>query len=51
MEALIKRGLRCKRTKANEWLMPGDEDALAPPDGYIVSFTYFHEHGFMVPPH
>ena len=34
-----------------EWLVPNREDASAPPDGYIVSFTPFHERGLAVPPH
>ena len=51
MVGLIKHGLLRGRTDAAEWLVPGCEDALAPPDGYVVSFTPFHEHGLMVPPH
>ena len=27
------------------------EDAPAPPDGYVISFVLFHEHGLTVPPH
>ena len=34
-----------------EWLMPGHEDALAPPDGYVMSFAPFHECGLMILPH
>ena len=34
-----------------EWLVPGHEIAPMPPDGYVVSFAPFHEHGLMVPPH
>ena len=34
-----------------EWIVPGGEDAPSPPDGYVVSFVPFHEHGFMTPPH
>ena len=34
-----------------EWLVPGHEEVLALSDGYVVSFTLFHEHGLMVPPH
>jgi len=51
MEGLIKRGLLRGRTDAVEWLVPGREDAPAPPDGYVVSFVPFHEHGLMVPRH
>ena len=31
--------------------MPGREDASAPPDIYVVTFTPFHEHRLMDPPH
>ena len=51
MEGLFKRGLLYERTNVVEWLVPGREDALAPPDGYIVSFVLFHERGLAVPPH
>ena len=51
MESLVKRGLLRGRTDAAEWLVPGREDAPTPPDGYVVSFTPFHEHGLMIPPH
>ena len=51
MEGLVKRGLLHGRTDAVEWLMPGREDAPAPPDGYVVSFVPFHERGLVVPPH
>ena len=34
-----------------EWIIPGGEDALSPPDGYIISFVPFHERGFVTPPH
>ena len=51
MEGLVKHGLLCERTDAAEWLMPGREEAPAPPDGYIVSFVLFHERGLIVPPH
>ena len=43
MEGLVKRGLLRGRTDAAEWLVPGREDASAPPDGYIISFAPFHE--------
>ena len=51
MEGLVKHGLLCGRTDAMEWLMPSHEDALAPPDGYVVSFAPFHERRLMIPPH
>jgi len=50
MEGLVKRILR-GRTNAAEWLVPGHEEVLAPLDGYVISFTPFHEHGLMIPPH
>ena len=39
------------RTTTEEWLLPGDEDAPPPPDGYVVSFAHFHERGFATPAH
>ena len=51
MEGLVKRGLLRGRTDAAEWLVPSHEEALAPPDDYVVSFTLFHECGLVVPPH
>ena len=51
MEGFIKRGLLRGRTDVAEWLVPGHEDAPAPPDGYIVSFAPFHKHRLEVPPH
>ena len=51
MEGLIKHGLLRRRTDAAEWLVPGHEDAPAPPNGYIVSFVPFHERRLVVPPH
>jgi hypothetical protein len=50
MESLAKRGLFHMRTEAMEWLIPNSEEALAPPDGYVMSFTPFHERGLMTPP-
>jgi hypothetical protein len=32
-----------------EWCAPSDEQEPAPPAGYVVSFTSFHERGFQVP--
>ena len=34
-----------------EWIIPGGEDALSLPNGYVVSFVPFHERGFATPPH
>ena len=51
MEDLIKRGLLRGRTKAVEWLVPGREEAPAPPNVYNVSFAPFHEHELTIPPH
>ena len=51
MEGLIKRGLLHGRTDAAEWLVPGHEDEPTPPDGYIISFAPFHQHGLVVPPY
>jgi hypothetical protein len=50
MESLIKNGLLPTRTEALEWVKPSDEEVSAPLDGYIVSFTPFHERGLAVPP-
>ena len=49
MEGLILRGLLHARTVAGEWLLPGEEDVPSPLDGYVVSFTHFHERGFATP--
>jgi hypothetical protein len=49
-EALVKCRLLRVRTKANEWIVPGDEEVPMPPDGYVVSFVPFHERGLAVPP-
>ena len=50
-EGLIHRGLLCAWTSAEEWLLSGEEDLPSPPDGYMVSFTHFHECGLMTPTH
>ena len=47
----IKHDLVRGRIDMVEWLMPGCEEVPAPPNGYVVSFTPFHEHGLMIPPH
>ena len=51
MEGLVRHGLLRVRTLAEEWLLPGEEDVLSPPDGYVVSFARFHERGFATPAH
>ena len=51
MEGLFRRGLLCARTSAEEWLLPSEEDLPSPPNGYVVSFAHFHEHGFVTPAH
>ena len=51
MEGLVCRGLLCAWTAAEEWLLPDEEDVPSPPDNYMVSFAYFHEHGFAIPAH
>jgi hypothetical protein len=38
-------------TNAWEWILPDDERVPRPPDGYVVSFVYFHERGLTSPPH
>jgi hypothetical protein len=51
MEGLIKHDLLPTRTKALEWVIPGDEEVPAPPDGYVISFIPFHERGLTASPH
>ena len=51
MEGLIRRDLLHARTMVEEWLLPGEEDVPSSPDGYVVSFTHFHECGFVTPAH
>jgi hypothetical protein len=51
METLITKGLLHGRIEENEWLISGDEDASASPDGYVISFIPFHERRLVVPPH
>jgi hypothetical protein len=51
MEGIIKKGLLCARTAANEWIVPDNEDEPMPPDGYVVSFVPFHERGQAMPLH
>jgi hypothetical protein len=51
LQALVDAGLLCPRSHGSylEWIAPGDEQEPAPPTGYVVSFTPFHERGFGVP--
>ena len=49
LEGLVRRGLLCPRTATEEWRLPGDEDEPSPPEGYVMSFAHFHEHGFAIP--
>ena len=51
MEGLIHRGLLRAWTSTEEWLLPSDEDLLSLPNGYVVSFTHFHERGLATPAH
>ena len=51
LEGLVHRGLIRPLTTAEEWRLPGNEDELSPPKGYVVSFTRFHERGFAIPTH
>jgi hypothetical protein len=51
MGGLVKGGLLRARTTVMEWLVPGGEDAPAPPDGYVVAFMPFLEHGLASPPY
>ena len=49
MEGLVKHGLHGS-TDMMEWLVLDHKD-VPTPDGYIISFTPFHEHRFAIPPH
>lgn len=49
-EGLVRKGLLCEKTAADEWLLPGPEQVPSPPAGYVVSFAHFHERGFASPP-
>lgn len=51
MNSLVKKGLLCPRTEAEEWKIPRDECPPSPPPEYIVSFAPFHERGLAAPPH
>jgi hypothetical protein len=50
MEGLIKKGLLHVRVTGDEWLIPSNEGGPVVPDGYVVSFVYFHERGLASPP-
>jgi hypothetical protein len=51
MQSLVDGGLLCPLTFGvhPEWLVPGDEEKMTPPMGYIVSFMSFHVRGFRMP--
>ena len=51
MEGLVRCGLLRTPSSAEEWLLLGEEDVPSPPDGYVVSFVHFHEHGFATSAH
>ena len=51
LEGLVRRGLLRPLSAVQEWLLPGDKDEPAPPEGYVVSFAIFHERGFAIPVH
>ena len=51
LEGLVRRGLLCAQTAAEEWWLPGNEDTPSLPEGYVVSFAHFHERGFTTPAH
>jgi len=49
LEGLVRRGLLYARPAIEDRRLPGNEDALSPPEGYVVSFAHFHERGFTTP--
>ena len=51
LEGLVRRGLLCTLTTAEEWRLLGNEDEPSLPERYVVSFTHFHERGFAIPAH
>ena len=51
LEGLVRRGLLCAWTTAEEWRLPSNKDTLSLPEGYVVSFAHFHELGFATPTH
>jgi hypothetical protein len=50
MEGLVKNGLLHVRVMGDKWLVPSNEDGLVVPDGCVVLFVHFHEHGLASPP-
>jgi hypothetical protein len=51
MDGLIRCVLLRAGSTMMEWLMSGGEDAPTLPDGYVVAFVPFLEHGLTSPPH
>ena len=51
LEGLVRRGLLCAWTAAEEWRLPSEEDVPSPPDGHVISFVRFHERGLATPAH
>ena len=51
LEGLVRRGHLRLLIAAEEWRLPGNEDAPSSPEGYVVSFAHFHERGFATPAH
>ena len=51
LEGLVRRGLLCPLTVAEEWRLPGNEDKSSPLEGYVVSFARFYQRGFSTPTH
>lgn len=51
LEDLTRRGLMPAGVDSLEWILPSEDGFPQPPDGYVVSFTDFHERDFVVPPH
>lgn len=51
MADLVREGCLPALTEALEWVIPDGDDIPHPPDGYVVSFTWFHARGLGVPAH
>lgn len=52
LEGLVHGGLVPARSDALEWILPDEDERIPrPPDGYVVTFTHFHERGLASPPH
>jgi hypothetical protein len=47
----VHHGLLPVRIDTLEWILSSDKRSLVLPDGYVVSFTYFHERGLASPAH